>query len=502
MDKEKSFRASPVLKKAIVAVALLVLTCLISTSLSSFVLWPNAPKLDSSVFRYVGMVMQRGGVPYRDVFDHKGPLIFLLNYLGLFLGNNGIWFIELILLFFTAVFIFRTIRLFCGPYLSLVGTAAALLLTYDFLGGGNYTEEYALPFISCAVFIFAEYFLKSKTTRGKLILCGACFMAVALLRVNMVGTWAVFALTVIIKSIREKSGKLIAFILFFLLGAVLVLLPFLVYFALNSALDDFWEQYFVFNFAYSSVRSGSAFSAIRHFLFSAPCAVALVINVVCVITAWEKSWIDWANLAYIAVSLLLIGMSGRTYNHYGIIIAPLTVIPTARLFQFLDAKADKKKLMLCTFALLLLLLQPWVKGALNRKSTAPPDQTLEGIISKYIRQNTTEDDLIIQCGHKDVFYVLSGRMAASKYSYPLPIAMIDNKVYDLFFEDLAENKPAVIITDSWTEQDQLDYTEINKRLEEFIADYEYVKGPSLESYTLYYPKNSDLGIQYLENHHE
>ena len=32
---------------------------------------------DSSVFRTVALMMRRGGMPYRDTFDHKGPLLFI-----------------------------------------------------------------------------------------------------------------------------------------------------------------------------------------------------------------------------------------------------------------------------------------------------------------------------------------------------------------------------------------------------------------------------------------
>jgi len=46
---------------------------------------------DTEVYRYVALVMQKGGVPYRDVFDHKPPLIYFINYLGLFLGGWPQW---------------------------------------------------------------------------------------------------------------------------------------------------------------------------------------------------------------------------------------------------------------------------------------------------------------------------------------------------------------------------------------------------------------------------
>ena len=38
---------------------------------------------DSSVFITVAAVMKNGGMPYLDTFDHKGPLLYIINYTGL-----------------------------------------------------------------------------------------------------------------------------------------------------------------------------------------------------------------------------------------------------------------------------------------------------------------------------------------------------------------------------------------------------------------------------------
>ena len=37
--------------------------------------------IDYSVFRYVALLIREGKVLYRDVFDHKGPLLYFINYL-------------------------------------------------------------------------------------------------------------------------------------------------------------------------------------------------------------------------------------------------------------------------------------------------------------------------------------------------------------------------------------------------------------------------------------
>ena len=46
------------------------------------------PGQDSSVFIYVGNILKRGLMPYKDTFDHKGPLLYLLEYAGLFISEN------------------------------------------------------------------------------------------------------------------------------------------------------------------------------------------------------------------------------------------------------------------------------------------------------------------------------------------------------------------------------------------------------------------------------
>ncbi|KEP72638.1 hypothetical protein HR12_42000 [Microbacterium sp. SUBG005] len=42
---------------------------------------------DSGVFLYTGMVVSRGGMPYVDSWDHKGPLLAVIETLAWRLGG-------------------------------------------------------------------------------------------------------------------------------------------------------------------------------------------------------------------------------------------------------------------------------------------------------------------------------------------------------------------------------------------------------------------------------
>ena len=472
------------LSKLIVAAALCCIALVLGASLRSNVFHPLAPQLDSSVFQYIGIAMTKGQVPYLDTFDHKGPVIFFLNYFGKLIGDNGVWFFELLLLLLTTVCVYRIMRKFCGRGVSVIGTAAAEFFLYDFLGGGNYTEEYALPFITCALLIFVDYFLTGKTTRIRIAVCGACFMMVALLRANMVATWVVFPVAVLVKELRAKNRRVWGYLLFFLIGAAVAFLPFLIYFAYHHALRDFWEQYGLFNLAYSGTTWSERIHAMWHFFWNAPTFLVFAICFAGLLCGKEQK-LYGLSMIYLLVSLAAIGMAGREYNHYGIILMPLTVVPLALALRFLEERVQGRTLLLSGILVALFLFYPWWQTIQSLPYRTLPEQTTEGAISTYIRSITDEDETIIVCGHKDVFYVLSGRMAASKYSYPLPIAMIKPSVYDEFFDDLYENPPAVLITDTFTEEDQLDYTELNARTEAFLAAYPYDEGKTIETYTLY-----------------
>ena len=62
------------------------------------------PVGDSAIFVYIGERMLAGKIPYVDLFDHKGPVLFFIQYLGLLLSpgsTNGIWVLEVVNMFFT-----------------------------------------------------------------------------------------------------------------------------------------------------------------------------------------------------------------------------------------------------------------------------------------------------------------------------------------------------------------------------------------------------------------
>ncbi len=109
------------------------------------------PHRDSGVFLYIGQGVLEGKIPYLDFWDHKGPLIYYINALGLFLFKEsywGVWLMELFFLTISAKLGFSLMRDRFNTSFAFVGTASWVLalgkvFTIQF-GGGNHVEEYAL----------------------------------------------------------------------------------------------------------------------------------------------------------------------------------------------------------------------------------------------------------------------------------------------------------------------------------------------------------------------
>ena len=91
-----------------IAAVLFVLIFSFSTSPLYVDYWGS----DSAQFQTIGMAWASGKVPYRDIFDHKGPFIFWVNMIGYKLGGRtGVLTVQIFFLFFTFLGIYKTITI-------------------------------------------------------------------------------------------------------------------------------------------------------------------------------------------------------------------------------------------------------------------------------------------------------------------------------------------------------------------------------------------------------
>lgn len=240
------------------------LVILIFCSMTSFV-FPIHNWVDQNCFLTVGREMLNGRVPYRDLFEQKGPLLYLFHalaagidrdgFFGVFLLQLPVWFAYLYLLYRIAQLRLTPWRSFAA--MSICGVLTAVTYCYSL---GDNAEELALPAIAFGLFTLLS---ASKSRRrifySETFVNGILAGALLMIKFTLLGFYAGWVLISVIYCVKRKEGGRIPLhAIFFLAGILLVSIPFLIYFIYHKALDDFFSVYFHSNiFLYSSDASVS-----------------------------------------------------------------------------------------------------------------------------------------------------------------------------------------------------------------------------------------------------
>lgn len=448
------------------AVVLLLITILFSSQLSLSPIANEYPKKDSAVFLYMGKALLDGAVPYRDLFDHKGVLLYFINGFGYLIGFGrmyGVWIIEIINLFAAVLIFHRIIKLFTNSNaLSFFTIYLVLqLCSLPFFEGGNLVEEYALPWIALSLYFVVKFFVSETYKMIDIVLIGTSFAIVFFLRVNMVGLWGALLLPVVFHFLhRKKLMDLVKCALCFLVGCLIVIIPIFIYLIMTHSLQDMIDCYFVFNLSYT----GSKASILRIVKFALECIDLVGLAAFFLLysfAAHPKNKIVYLNLFALALAFLSSAISGRPYHHYGIIFIPFFVIPAClTLDSFMEMVKDKitpiraKRLLAAIAAIcfLCIVCKPLYDFSVSKKTSAESETTAEAKkISDYLIHHTTEEDDVLILGNKAVCYLAANRHTNNKFFYQEPPIETSDALYETFLTEL-KTKPSDYIVDAFASE--------------------------------------------------
>ena len=237
------------------AFIMLFITC--SSPLFAFNYWD-----DANVFFTMGRGIINGLVPYRDLYEQKGPILYFAHAICALISSKsfiGVWFLELAMATVFAFFCYKTVKLYLDPPKYAVAAVPALLAaiyTVKMINYGDCAEELCFPILTVIMYI-ALRSAKEASQKGESdklpgerdsLIIGVLTGILFWIKYTFLGAVIGLCIYMVLFTIKPKSWiRLLKRIGMFIAGIAIVSIPVLIYFAATGALGDLWTAYFYNN---------------------------------------------------------------------------------------------------------------------------------------------------------------------------------------------------------------------------------------------------------------
>lgn len=347
---KKSNGSQKLITVIILAAVSFILLLAFSWSTSPFFRFPGN---DSAVFKLLGQWMAKGLVPYRDFFDHKGPIIPLVEYIGYGLTGTkwGLLVLQTIALTISGLAFYCTAKLFFKQMRSIFMAIAGLLLCiiYLSLDGGNISEEWVLPFLAWSFYLFVRNIISEKNSYGSSLLIGITFAVCAFTRLtNAVGLVIMIAFGIGYMISKKQWKELLKKALIFIVGVCVITIPIIVWFVINGALGEMLYTTFIYNVKYAAHNASGL--DMTHILlnvarFLGPVVVAIIMSIILMVRKKKvrKDGKQFFISTFLCVALVVSALQhlkSAMYSHYLYVTIPLIVVT---VIMFINEMGSSKK---------------------------------------------------------------------------------------------------------------------------------------------------------------
>lgn len=398
---------------------------------------------DEGIYLAIGQAIQRGAVLYRDIWDNKPPLLYMIYAII----PTLLWakVTATVFVLGTTAIVYKTAKNYLAALL------AGVLLSLPLLEGtiANAELYFILP-----IALAALYFLRDKV---KPVIIGILFTLAFLLKIP-----AVFDFLGLFLAYFLIQRKIRPFILIFLTFAVSFFF-FLSYFFFNHALADFLTASFSQNASYVAVGTGPLSKLsnplfTKGFLLIFSCAILWILYLKKRISRELLFLTFWFSFSLYGTLL-----SNRPYMHYLLQIVP----PGTILLFYLLSNIRKYSHVLIAFLFIIFALIRMFKGAFALDSRSYYLNWFDYVserklwrdyvnyfdsrtstnyeLSNYLALNTVPNDPLFVWGDNAFIYVLANRPPATKFIQAHHLTTIDPSNYIKVADRLNKTNPKFIL---------------------------------------------------------
>jgi len=446
----------------------------------TFVRWPaplfpqfgSNSTIDAAFFALAGRLVLNGQVPYVAFWDHKPPLIYLIDAFGLSLSSGGVWGIWIVTvaaLGATLGMAWRAWRPTVGPSAAIIGmtwVAASVGLVAPF----NLTEGYVLPVHAAAMLLVTRWSPLRRRVFVHGLIIGALAGLAVMLRLNFVGAPAVVLATMVIGLLATgRARKLPVWVIGVVTGLALVIVPILVWLGAHHALEPFREQVFAYNATYSAASWSSRARA----AFEGVAVTTMYGTLLLPISGWmlavrrlvvrrrgaTPTPVLLFAVLWLPVEIALAAVPGRPYLHYfATLLLPfglLTGIAACEVFAVIarsapPAVAGRWRRYVALVVCGVIAVVPIGRTLIALRDSGLRGQRAEQVdaTAHYVRAHSARDSRLLVWGHASDVYFFANRAPASRFVYPLAMLTpryADSSLVAGFVDELRASAPPLIV---------------------------------------------------------
>lgn len=423
------------------AAAVLLLLCSQSSPLYPLNIWD-----DANCLLTVGRVMRSGGVLYRDIYEQKGPTLYLMHALAARISDTsffGVYVVEVLSLAAALLLAYRLLRRRASMGLALSGAAVfgACALVGAAFSRGDSAEELCLPYLMGALtLVFAEYGQREGPMRpSRLFVCGLLAGVVATIKYTILGLFVGLCLCEGALALsRGGLPRALRSAGVFLAGMLLPVLAWTAYFAANGALADAYTAYIYNNiFLYSDsytlleLAKGMAVAFRDNLTWAVPAAAG--VGLFC-LRREEPLRLRMAVLAMAACSFVVVFFLGRTWPYCPLVLSVFAAVGVLELLRLIQPGLERcaprarcRTAIICVASGALSLAMAWGMSPNAYLRGVPLGELAQARLAAYIEPGAT----LLQYSHlDDGLYLTAGTLPQQKYFVRLNVA------YDEMREEL------------------------------------------------------------------
>lgn len=451
---------------------------------------------DEGVYLTIGLAIKKGFLLYRDIYDNKTPLLYLLSALA----DGSLFWLKFFLLSSILVTIYFFYRL--SQNLLIKEKAAriativfAILTTVRLLEGNIANAEMfiLLPTVAGFSLFFSSH---KKLTCFSIVAWGLILGLGVLFKVPAVFDFAVLLTFLVLFKEKDKIINLGKTEIYLTLGYLLPIFVTAGFFWLKGAFAPFFKACFLQTMGYlSSWQTGSHALSFRSLmqtnLFLKGFFVLIILSFLWLKRRKLKPTI-LLLLIWFAFSLFAATLSGRPYAHYLLQILP----PLSLLAGWLFAEESKKIyrwVIVLVGALVFFFIcsrfwtystlsyyQNFLEFTLGQKdkkayfSFFNPSLPKVYSLAEFVAAQTKPTEKIFIWGDEPYLYTLARRLPATPYVVAYHIR--EQNLFNSIAQEIMKKKPVVIVID----KNQPRFSEL-----ETITQEQYLPLTSFDNYVVY-----------------